>query len=52
MSIPIAVTGYGPAADRERSHAVTGDRHFAKPIDLHVLERVLRELDAPTPPPV
>ena len=39
-----AVTGYAQQADQERSRAAGFDRHFAKPLDLDVLDRALREL--------
>ena len=39
----IAVTGYGQQSDRERSAAAGFDEHLVKPIDLAVVERLLRE---------
>jgi CheY-like chemotaxis protein len=38
----IAVTGYGQAADRQRSAEVGIDLHLLKPIDVHRLEAILR----------
>jgi CheY-like chemotaxis protein len=38
-----AVTGYAQEADRERCRAAGFDGHFAKPLDVGVLERGLRE---------
>jgi CheY-like chemotaxis protein len=37
-----AVTGYAQEADRKRSAAAGFAGHFAKPLDVDVLERVLR----------
>jgi signal transduction histidine kinase/ActR/RegA family two-component response regulator len=38
-----AVTGYAQEADRKRSAAAGFDGHFAKPLDLDVLGRVVRD---------
>lgn len=37
----VALTGYGQAEDRRRTHAVGFDGHLVKPVDLTVLERTL-----------
>jgi CheY-like chemotaxis protein len=42
----IAITGYGQAADRERSRAAGFDAHLVKPVDLDVLADLLQELSA------
>jgi CheY-like chemotaxis protein len=39
-----AVTGYAQESDRERCRAAGFDRHFVKPLDIDVLDRVLQEL--------
>ena len=38
----VAVTGYGDQSYRRRSRTAGFDRHLVKPIDLNVLERMLR----------
>jgi signal transduction histidine kinase/ActR/RegA family two-component response regulator len=38
-----AVTGYAQESDRRRSRAAGFDRHFVKPLDVDLLDRVLRE---------
>lgn len=38
----IAVTGWGQAEDRRRSHEAGFDHHLTKPIDLAVLQEILR----------
>jgi CheY-like chemotaxis protein len=38
----VAVTGYGDQSYRRRSRTAGFDRHLVKPIDLAVLERMLR----------
>ena len=38
-----AVTGYAQQSDRDRSRAAGFDRHFVKPLDVDVLDSVLRE---------
>jgi CheY-like chemotaxis protein len=44
-SIPaIAVTGYGQASDRARSHAAGFDRHVVKPVGLDDLRTLLASL--------
>jgi PAS domain S-box-containing protein len=42
----LAVTGYGQAADRERTRAAGFEAHLVKPINLELLRRVLED-DAP-----
>jgi CheY-like chemotaxis protein len=37
----IAITGYGQAADREKSRAAGIELHLAKPVDLETLEQLL-----------
>jgi CheY-like chemotaxis protein len=39
----VAMTGYGQAADRERSHAAGFDHHLVKPADYAELERILAQ---------
>jgi CheY-like chemotaxis protein len=39
----VAVTGFGQAADRERTRAAGFDRHVVKPIDLAGLMRLVEE---------
>jgi CheY-like chemotaxis protein len=39
-----AVTGYAQQSDRERSRAAGFDRHFVKPLEVDVIDRVLREV--------
>jgi signal transduction histidine kinase len=38
----VAVTGYGQAADRALTHAAGFDAHLVKPVDLDVLEPIVR----------
>jgi CheY-like chemotaxis protein len=45
----VAVTGYGQEADRTRSRDAGFDDHLVKPVEIDVLNRVLR--DAPRPSP-
>jgi CheY-like chemotaxis protein len=40
----IAVTGYGQAADRERSRSAGFDAHLVKPVDLEMLADLLEAL--------
>lgn len=40
----VALTGYGRSADFEKSLRAGFDRHLTKPVDIHRLEEVLREL--------
>jgi signal transduction histidine kinase len=40
----VAITGYGQAADRERSRAAGFDAHLVKPVDLDALAALLEEL--------
>jgi signal transduction histidine kinase len=40
----VAVTGYGLEADRRRTEAAGFANHLVKPVDLSVLEKVVREL--------
>jgi PAS domain S-box-containing protein len=37
----VAVTGYGAEEDRERSHEAGIDHHFAKPVDLDLVQKLL-----------
>jgi two-component system CheB/CheR fusion protein len=39
----LAVSGYGQPADRERSHAAGIDEHLLKPVDPHLLYRLLEQ---------
>jgi CheY-like chemotaxis protein len=39
----IAATGYAQDLDRRRSAAAGFDAHVAKPIDVHELDRLIRE---------
>jgi PAS domain S-box-containing protein len=39
----LAVTGYGQASDRERTHAAGFDEHLVKPIDLQQLRHALED---------
>jgi two-component system CheB/CheR fusion protein len=43
----IAVSAYFTAADQERGHDAGFDMHFAKPVDLTCLQRVLERLSSP-----
>ncbi len=43
----IAVTGYGQASDRQQSKEAGFDAHLVKPLDLDVLESLLKRLAAP-----
>ncbi|HWA36354.1 MAG TPA: response regulator [Burkholderiales bacterium] len=38
-----AVTGYAQEADRQRALAAGCDGHFAKPVDIRVLEKLLKD---------
>jgi CheY-like chemotaxis protein len=40
----VAVTGYGQAADRQRSQAAGFDAHLVKPIDVSQLPLVIEQL--------
>ena len=40
----IALTGWGHAADRQRTHEAGFDAHLVKPVDLVVLEQTIRQL--------
>jgi len=42
----IAITGYGQAADRQRSHAAGFDLHLVKPIDTDELAELLTQQEA------
>ena len=42
----IALTGWGQAADRQRSHEAGCNGHLTKPIDVQQLEKLLNELPA------
>jgi CheY-like chemotaxis protein len=39
----VAVTGYGQAQDRERTHAAGFDQHVVKPVDSRTLDKVLTQ---------
>jgi CheY-like chemotaxis protein len=43
----IAVSAYFTAADQERGRDAGFDMHFAKPVDLLTLERVLERMNSP-----
>jgi CheY-like chemotaxis protein/two-component sensor histidine kinase len=43
----IAITGYGQAADRERTREAGFDAHLVKPVDLEELAELLEELTVP-----
>lgn len=43
----IAVSAYFTAADQQRGHDAGFDMHFAKPVDLTALQRVLERIDSP-----
>lgn len=43
----IAVSAYFTAADQDRGHDAGFDMHFAKPVDLLALQRVLERIDSP-----
>lgn len=43
----IALTGWGQDADRKRSHDAGFDHHLVKPLDIEMLNRVLKRLNAP-----
>jgi signal transduction histidine kinase/CheY-like chemotaxis protein len=45
----IAVTGYGQAADRQRSHDVGFVAHLVKPVDMERLRAILKESEAKVP---
>jgi CheY-like chemotaxis protein len=40
----IAVTGYGQSSDRQQSKEAGFDAHLVKPLDLDVLESLLKRL--------
>lgn len=40
----IALTGWGHAADRQRTHEAGFDAHLVKPVDLAVLEQTIQQL--------
>jgi signal transduction histidine kinase len=42
----VAITGYGQAADRERTRESGFDAHLVKPVDLDVLAELLQQLSA------
>jgi CheY-like chemotaxis protein len=44
-----AVTGYAQQSDRERSRAAGFDRHFVKPLDVEVIDQVLRDASETAP---
>jgi CheY-like chemotaxis protein len=44
----VAVTGYGQAEDRARSHAAGFTRHVVKPVDAQSMLRAVQELGRPT----
>jgi CheY-like chemotaxis protein len=37
----VAVTGWGQAADKQRTHEAGFDEHLVKPVDMHALERLI-----------
>jgi CheY-like chemotaxis protein len=39
----IALTGYGQASDRQRSHEAGFDRHFVKPVSFNDIEHAITE---------
>ena len=39
----LAVTGWGQAGDKDRAKAAGFDRHLTKPVDLDLVEELLRE---------
>ena len=43
----IAVTGWGQAEDKVRSRAAGFDYHLTKPVDVDLVEKLLREFDLP-----
>ncbi len=43
----IAVTGWGQAEDKIRSRAAGFDHHLTKPVDIDLVERLLREFELP-----
>jgi CheY-like chemotaxis protein len=45
----VALTGWGQAADRLRSHEAGIDHHLVKPVEFDVLQELL--LATPSPPP-
>ena len=42
----IAVTGYAQEVDRQRTAASGFQGHLAKPVDVHVLDRMIRKIQA------
>jgi len=46
----IAVSAYFTAADQDRGHDAGFDMHFAKPVDLRALQRVLERIHSPAQP--
>ena len=42
----VAITGYGQAADRERTRESGFDAHLVKPVDLDALAELLQQLTA------
>jgi CheY-like chemotaxis protein len=43
----VALTGYGQASDRARSQSAGFAAHLVKPVELSVIEKLLKELSAP-----
>jgi two-component system, sensor histidine kinase len=43
----IALTGYGQASDRQRSHEAGFDHHFVKPVSFDDIDRVIAQAGAP-----
>lgn len=48
----VALTGWGQAADRLRSHEAGIDHHLVKPVDFEVLQELLLATPAPRDPSI
>jgi len=44
----VAITGYGQATDRERTHRAGFGRHLIKPVEFAAVEQILTEIGKPT----